>query len=327
MRAVVVGEDRSLSVEEVDRPQPGDGEVRVRVEACGICGSDVHMRPSEALPIGSIMGHEFAGVIDEAGTGAEGFTAGERVVVYPFAPLDRHDLEAAMTSGLGLGENPGGYAEQVIVPAKMLWKLPDAIELEHGALVEPFAVALHGLDVGEVAAGDACAVIGAGPIGVMCALALRARGVERVVVVERDQPRRDRIAALGFDAVALEGVHEAVLGALEGPPALVFECAGAPPATGLAIELVAPSGIVVLLGVLEQPVPINQMLLMLKEAQLRASFAYRPRDFDAAIELIAGGALPAEELITARAPLEDAETLFAELEGGATEQLKVLLRP
>ncbi|MEX2253436.1 MAG: zinc-binding dehydrogenase [Thermoleophilaceae bacterium] len=328
MRAVVIGEDRALSVQEVEQPQPAEGQVRVRVEACGICGSDIHMRPAvEQLPAGAVMGHEFAGVVDAAGPGVAGLDSGDRVCVFPFAPLDHHDLEAAMTTGLGLGQHPGGYAESIVVDAEMVWRLPDEVELEHGALVEPFAVALHGLDVGETRPEDPCAVVGAGPIGVMCALALRARGVERVVVVEPNEGRRARIEGLGFEAAGLEGAHETVLGALGAPPAAVFECAGHPSAPQLAIELVAPSGRVVLLGVLEEPVEISQLLLILKEAQLRASFAYRPSDFDAAIELIAGGKLPAEELITARAPLEDAEAMFMDLESGSTEQLKVLLRP
>jgi 2-desacetyl-2-hydroxyethyl bacteriochlorophyllide A dehydrogenase len=328
VRAVVIADDRSLVPQDVPDPEPGDGQVRVRVEACGICGSDIHMRPSEQIPPGAIMGHEFAGTIDALGAGVEGFGEGDRVCVYPFAPIDHHDLETAMASGIGLGANPGAYAESICVDQSMLWRLPDGLELEQGALVEPLSVALHGLDIGEVRQDDRCVVIGAGPIGVMTALALRARGVEQVLVVEKNDRRRERMEELGFEAIGLEGVHEQTIERLGGaPPAVVLECAGNPAAPPLAVELVAPGGRIVLLGVLEEPVEISQLLLMLKEAQIRASFAYRPKDFDEAIELIAAGKIPAERLITGREPLERANEMFAELENPATEHIKVLLRP
>ena len=327
MRAVVVTDDRSLELRDVDEPEPGEGQVRVRVEACGICGSDLHMLPSPSLPAGTVMGHEFAGEIDALGPGVEGFEAGDRVCVYPFRPIDHHDLEVAMNTGLGMGGGPGAYAEKVVAGREMLWRLPDGVELEHGALVEPLAVALHGLDIAGVEPGDACAVIGAGPIGIMTALALRARGIENVVVIERNERRAARMSTLGFDCIGLDGVHEAALERLGGPPRVVLECAGNPAAPGLAVELVAPSGRVVLLGVLDEPVPISQLLLMLKEAEIRASFAYRPRDFDEAVELVAAGKVPIDRLVTAREPLERAAEMFEELAQPGTEQVKVLLKP
>ena len=210
----------------------------------------------------------------------------------------------------------------------MLWRLPDGVSFEEGALVEPLAVALHGLNIAEVAADELCAVIGAGPIGTMTAVALRARGVERLVVIEKNEQRLDRARRLGFDAIGLDSVHEGALAALGGaPPAVVFECAGNAAAPNLAIELVAPSGRVILLGVLEEPVPISQLLLMLKEAQIRSSFAYRPADFDEAIALIEGGKVPAGELITGREPLGRAQACFDDLLSPETEHLKVLLKP
>jgi 2-desacetyl-2-hydroxyethyl bacteriochlorophyllide A dehydrogenase len=325
---VVVTEDRRLEERDLDAPEPGQGQVRVRVEACGICGSDLHMLPSPQLPAGAVMGHEFAGVVDAVGDGVASHAAGDRVCVYPFAPLDHHDLGAAMESGIGMSEHPGAYAEAVIVDEGMLWRLPDGVSFDQGALVEPLAVALHGLNVAEVTGDEPCVVIGAGPIGTMTAVALRARGVERIVVVEKNERRLERARQLGFEAIGLDGVHEGALAALGGaPPAVVFECAGNPTAPNLAIELVAPSGRVILLGVLEEPVPISQLLLMLKEAQIRSSFAYRPGDFDEAIELIAAGKVPSDELITGREPLARAQECFEDLLSPETEHLKVLLKP
>jgi 2-desacetyl-2-hydroxyethyl bacteriochlorophyllide A dehydrogenase len=286
------------------------------------------MLPSPTIEPGAVMGHEFAGLVDAVGDGVRAHAPGDRVCVYPFAPIDHHDLQVAMETGIGMSDHPGGYAEAVVVDEAMLWRLPDDVGFDEGALVEPLAVALHGLNIAEVTPGEPCAVIGAGPIGTMTAVALRARGVDRLVVIEKNERRLERARKLGFDAIGLETVHEGALAALGGvPPAVVFECAGNPAAPNLAIELVAPSGRVILLGVLEEPVSISQLLLMLKEAQVRSSFAYRPADFDEAIALIEAGKVPADELITGRAPLAQAQECFDELLSPETGHLKVLLKP
>lgn len=337
MRAVQIAEDRSLQLADLPEPELGPGEVRVGVSYCGICGSDLHMRPSRALPAGSVMGHEFSGSLVELGPEVEGWGLGDRVCVFPFEPCgeclsclagNEQLCVNAVSTGIGLGAKPGAYAETIAVGATTLRRLPEGLSDQHGALVEPLAVGLHGVSVSGADPAGPAAVIGAGPIGVMTALSLRARGFENVVVVEPNQRRRARIESLGFDAVGLEGVHMAVIGALGNqPPAAVFECAGNPAAPQLAVELVGPAGRIVLLGVLEEPVRISQLVLLVKEGQIRTSFAYRPSEFDEAVELLAAGSLPAEELITSVVPLDDAAEMFDELLRPGTEQLKVLLQP
>ena len=170
-------------------------------------------------------------------------------------------------------------------------------------------------------------MLGAGPIGVMTCLALRAEGHERIVVVEPGESRRARIEALGFKALPMDAVHEAVVTELGMElPAAVIECAGHPSALGLALELVRARGTVVAAGVLEEPVPLNQLLLILKEALIRGAFAYRREDFARAIELLASGDLPAGDLVTEVIELDGAQAMFDELVRPGTEQLKVLLR-
>jgi 2-desacetyl-2-hydroxyethyl bacteriochlorophyllide A dehydrogenase len=337
MRAVAIGEDRTLQPIELEERPLAPREARVAVAFCGICGSDLHLRTSQAVPPGAVMGHEFSGTVSEVGEAVDGFSGGDRVAVFPFAPCgecpncrrgDYHVCQRAAATGLGLGMNPGAYAESVVVDASMLIPIPDELSFEHGALVEPLAVALHGIDIGEATPSDSCVIIGAGPIGVMTALALESRGIERVLVVERNERRRERIESLGFDALGLEDVHVNVLEALGGElPDVVLECAGNPAAPQLAIELVRSRGIVVLLGVLEEPVEISQLVLMIKEAQLRASFAYRRESFEEAISLLREGKLPADRLITGQAPLDQAQQMFERLEDPATRDIKVLLRP
>lgn len=325
MRAVLLGESGTLSVGDVPTPSPGPGEVRVTVAACGVCGSDLHLRHMGMLPPGYVMGHEFAGIVDAVGPDVPGWAEGDRVCVYPFVPSPVHDMAASVT-GIGCGGPYGGLAEHAVVGADRLWRLPDSVPTEHGALVEPLAVALHALDIAGISQRDTSCVVGAGPIGVLTALALRAREIP-CVVVERDPARRERVAALGFPAFGLDSVHGLVVEALGGAPAVVFECAGHASAPGLALELVAPSGVVALLGMHDAPVPVSQLLLMVKEAQLRASFCYRPTSFDEAIALLAGGAIPVEQVVTSRRPLNEAPVVLDALGAGGSSDVKVLLIP
>jgi threonine dehydrogenase-like Zn-dependent dehydrogenase len=160
------------------------------------------------------------------------------------------------------------------------------------------------------------------------ALGLRAKGIDPVVVVEKNERRQERMRSLGVDAVGLDDVHTRVVAALGGePPDVVFECAGNPAAPQLAAELVRSKGIVVLLGVLEEPVEISQLVLIIKEAQMRAAFAYTRKNFDEAVQLLASGNLPADSLITATAPLERAQEMFERLESPVTRDVKILLSP
>ena len=329
MKAVAVGPGQTLEVREVSDPRPGDGQVVVEVEACGICGSDLHMLPSGVLAEGSILGHELAGVLSEVGPGVDGWSIGDRVCVYPFAPVDEIDIPTALASGIGLGTNDGGYAERMACDANMLWRIPAGVELAHGALVEPLAVGLHGIDGSGAAPGQSVCVLGCGPIGAMTLVGLRARGFENVVAIEPNPDRRELALRLGAaHALGLDNVHEAVLGALGGaPPEVVIECAGHVSAPGLAVELIATEGTIALVGMLDEPVPISQLNVMLKEAVLRGSFAYRPKGFDEAVEMLAAGTVPVDDLVTSRHPLEDAADCFEELLRPSTPELKILLQP
>jgi 2-desacetyl-2-hydroxyethyl bacteriochlorophyllide A dehydrogenase len=337
MRALEVTEERKLAEAELPEPEPQAGEVAIDVAFCGICGSDLHMLPSPAIAPGTVMGHEFSGTVAALGEGVEGWELGERVCVIPVDPCGEcpnclagngHLCVQAPLRGHGLGGRSGGFAQRVTAPATSLLRLPDQVSDEHGALVEPLAVGVHAARLAELDPGEPVCVLGAGPIGVMTCLALRAEGFERLVVIEPGERRRERIEALGFGALPLQGVHEATVAALGGAmPAAVFECAGRPDAVGLALELVRARGVVVAAGVLEEPVPLNQLLLILKEARIQGCFAYRREDFERAIELLASGELPGGELVTEVVPLGRAQEMFDELGSPGTDQLKVLLRP
>ncbi|MDO8187938.1 alcohol dehydrogenase catalytic domain-containing protein [Conexibacter sp. JD483] len=325
-------------LELIDAPEPplADGEVRVTVGCCGICGSDLHMLASPTPPVGLVLGHEFTGTVTELGHGAEEFAAGDRVAIRPLAACGEcyacgvgqpHLCERGLSRGPGLGR-PGAYAQTVAVPTAMLHRLPPGVSDEHGALAEPLAVAIHGIALAEPDARSGVWVIGAGPIGALTAVSLRARGIERVVVVEPNDERRAKAAALGA-AVATPEQAEAEGAELFGgePARIAIDCSGHPSGTPLAVRLLPAAGRLVVVGIPDGPVAVDVLALALGELTIKGSLAYSTTDFTEALEHIAAGRIPCDEIITAVAGLEEAPRRVAELRSGGTQQLKVLLRP
>ena len=335
MRAIEVGQDRLLRVVERASPEPGPGQVVVDVAFCGICGSDLHFRDVPALfPAGTVPGHEFSGSIAKLGDGVEGWAAGDRVCVLPFAQCGEcaaclagteQVCATAIANGVGLGTGrPGGYADRVVVDARMLFALPDAVDDMAGTLVEPLAVAVHAHTRARPEPGDALTVVGAGPIGLLTALVARERGSE-VVVVSRNPARASRAERLGLVTVTPD---DAVAAARAGTqPAVVLECAGTGSALGLALELVAPLGRVVIVGVAPEPFALDSIPVIFKEVELAGSFIYGRGDFHSAIELLAADRIPSAALIDAVVGLESAEETFRSLTSPSNSRVKVLLSP
>jgi 2-desacetyl-2-hydroxyethyl bacteriochlorophyllide A dehydrogenase len=338
VRAVEVARDRTLVVVEVAEPEPGAGEVLLDVACCGICGSDLHFRDvPELFPEGTVPGHEVSGRVAAAGEGVTGWAAGDRVSVLPFAQCGECELcrsgeeqvcPQAVAGGVGLGTGrPGGYAERMIADARMLFRLPDQVSDRAGAFAEPLAVALHAVAKARVMPRDPVVVLGAGPIGLLTGLVLRERRFERFAVVSRNAARAERAAALGLPVVPLAGGAAELAAALGEPPAAVLECAGTPAAANLAVELVRPLGSVVLVGIALEPLGLPAPPLVLKEVELLGALTYRRAEFAEAIELMAQGRVPVEELVTGVEPLERAEAMFRVLTAPGNTHVKVLLEP
>jgi (R,R)-butanediol dehydrogenase / meso-butanediol dehydrogenase / diacetyl reductase len=335
VRAVEVAEDRRLVVFECPAPEPGPGQALVEVSYCGICGSDLHFREvPELFPAGTVPGHEFSGRIVAVGDGVGGWSAGDRVCVLPFGQCgecascrtgDEQVCEHAVTGGVGLGTGrPGAYAGQVVVDERMLFSLPDSVDDRAGTLVEPLAVAIRAVDQARVAVDEPVLVLGAGPIGLLTALVLRHRGVRRVVVCSRNPARARRAAALGLDTVS---VDEVALTASAESPACVFDCAGTPAAAQLAVQTLRPLGRLLLVGLSLTPLDLAAPAIVIKELTIQGVIAYRRAQFQAAIDMLAAGAIPVGELITEVVPLAEAEMAFRSLTTRGTEKVKILLAP
>jgi 2-desacetyl-2-hydroxyethyl bacteriochlorophyllide A dehydrogenase len=332
VRAVEVAEDRRLVVVDCPVPEPGPGQALIEVAYCGICGSDLHFRQvPELFPAGTVPGHEFSGRIASVGDGVGGWSAGDRVCVLPFGQCGEcavcragHEQVCphAVTDGVGLGTGrPGAYAEQVVVDERILFSLPDSVDDRAGTLVEPLAVAIRAVDQARADPDEPMLVLGAGPIGLLTAFVLRHRECRRVVVCSRNPARARRAAALGLDTVSIEEVASAE------SPACVFDCAGTPASAQLAVQMLRPLGRVLLVGLSLTPLDLAAPPIVIKELEIRGVIAYRRAQFQAAIDMLAAGAIPAGGLITETVPLAEAESAFQSLTARGTQKVKVLLVP
>lgn len=314
MRAVrLIGPGR-LDLIELPNPSPGENEVVLRVAACGICGSDLSCYKT-GLYSGSVLGHEFSGVVESVGPGVNGFRPGESVMVDPKVPCGAcadclggagYRCAVGLTSGPG-GTSDGALAELVSVPAHCLYTMPAGLRLEDACLVEPLAVAIHGIArVGEVAAGEDAVVVGLGPIGLLTVASLRARGAGTITGIDPVEVRRALAETLGADRAVARTAE-----APTGVP-LVFECTGRPEILQEAANLAGAGGRVCLLGVPMGEATVMPLPWVAREISVVGSIASSPEDFVASAALLAREPAIAG-IITRRVALEEVPGAFEEL--------------
>jgi L-iditol 2-dehydrogenase len=321
-RLRAIGEMR---METLHRPVPGPGELLVRVEAAGICGSDRHMFRGEyptTLPV--TLGHEFCGIVEALGQGAGRIATGTRVTVDPniacgHCPACRmgrpnlcHDLIA-----IGVFRD-GGFAEYVVVPEIQAFALPDGLPPEHGAFSEPLACCLHGLDVARIQPGQSVAVLGGGVIGLLMVQLARLAGAETVILSTRQRPRRDLALALGATH-AIDPSESAVVEAIAGPGGIrsggvdvVLECAGVPETFRQAIAATRRGGAAVIFGVMPkgEVVGVEPFDLLFREIRLEGAYL-NPLTHQRAVAMIASGVLELQRLISNAIPLADLPAVLA----------------
>jgi len=333
MKAVISRSPGQLAVETVPDPAPSPGNLILRVAACGICGTDLHLHQAKILPPGAITGHEFCGEVMET---AGGFQAGERVCALPARSCGRCErcrsgLGAYCQNQrtLGLGDAPGAYAELVEIAPHDAVRLPASVEDAQGALVEPLAVGLHAVNVARIRAGESVLVIGAGPIGLAIALWARHYGADPVVVSERSAGRRAMAERIGASHVANPETED--LGAtLErivptGPDA-VFEAVGVPGLLQEALSRVRFRGRLVVAGVCMVPDTMEPFPAILKEASIHFVMAYEKDDFQYTVDMLEQQRIAPLPLITNRIGLEEVAQTFESL-AKPSEQCKVLVLP
>ncbi len=348
MKAPVLRGKRSIVFEEVADPVPADNEVIVEVGYCGVCGSDLHLYNSDMAPNGIILGHEFGGTIVELGKGVRGWEAGQRVVGAPMRPCmncpfcleadydmcyQHHRLDA-LRAGIppagGASLGTGGLGRFARISADRLMAIPDALDDQQAAAVEPAAVGFHAVRRSGIQLGDRVAILGAGPIGLFTLQCAIAAGARRVVVVEPAPLRASLAAQFGASEVLNPGVHaslaSAIAASLGSPPDLVFDAAGVPATLQQAVDVVKPGGSVMMVGVAFENAPIRPSVWVTKRVTVRAAFAYSHADYDATIAMLERGAIQSAPIITSIVPSSATAEAFERLLM-PNDEVKVLIDP
>ena len=321
-----------LAFESVPDPTPGEGELVVRVGRCGICGSDLHMTEDAAYGClhGDVLGHEFAGEVVALGHGTEGFRTGDMVSVMPLKSCGHCQScrkgEVQWCAQFGL--QGGGYAEYAVTRPNQCIRLPAEIDFADGAIVEPLAVALHGVNLSGMQPGDKVLVLGAGPIGLAVAFWARRMGAAQVAVQDIAGFQEQRALGMGADVFVVDltdpvGSAERALG---GKADIVFECVGVPGLIAQAVDQVRNRGTILLLGLCTRPDTFNSFAMLQKEARLVTSAFFTRGEYEAALDALAEGAIEPRLLVSDTIALDAVPEVFESLKQ-RTSQCKVLIAP
>lgn len=336
MKAIRLDDVGLLALHEVSAPVPGHGEILIRVLAAGICGSDRHMFKGEyptARPV--ILGHEFCGRVEGIGPGVVGFSGSELVTVDPNIACGRcpscrdgrSNLCLNLTA-IGVTRN-GGFAEFVAVPAAQAYVLPPDMDPVHGAFSEPLACCLHALDVARIRPGDAVAVLGGGVIGLLMVQLARLAGAGEIILVTRQQARRDLALKLGatlaVDPTVVDPITAVRDASVHGVD-VVLECAGVPDTLQQGLRMLRRGGTFVLFGVTPAglEVPITPFDLLVNEIRLEAAYL-NPNTHGHAAAMVASGVLELDRLITHRVVLDEVAAIVAA--SPQPGEIKVIVRP
>lgn len=321
MKALVLEEKGKLSLRDFDMPRTlGPRDVRIKTHTVGICGSDVHYYTHGKIghfvvDAPMVLGHEASGTVVEVGSEVGHLKPGDRVCMEPGIPdptsraakLGIYNVDPAVVFWATPPVH-GCLTPEVVHPAAFTYKLPDGVSFAEGAMVEPFAIGMQAALRARIQPGDIAVVTGAGPIGMMVALAALAGGCARVIVADLAQPKLDIIGAYqGIRTVNIRdrALADAVAEATDGWGAdVVFECSGAAPAILGLPALARPGGAIVLVGMPVDPVPVDIVGLQAKELRIETVFRYA-NVYDRAIALIASGKVDLKPLISATIPFED----------------------
>lgn len=333
MRAAVMqGLHKPLVIETMPDPTPGAGELVVKVGRCGICGSDLHMTedPVYGKGAGDVLGHEFAGEVVALGKGTEGVALGDLVSVIPLASCGTcascRSGEVAYCDHFGL--QGGGYAEFAITRPNQCVKLPASASLADGAIIEPLAVALHGVNMSGLKAGDKILILGAGPIGLAVAFWARRKGATDIVIQDLNDFQQQRACDMGASGFVVDpadpiGGAERELG---GKADIVFECVGIPGLIEQAVGQVRARGTILLLGLCTKPDTFNSFAMLSKEVRLVTSAFFTRQEFEEALDVLNAGAAEPRLLVTDTISLNDTPQRFEALRK-RTHECKILIAP
>ncbi|SAK54307.1 zinc-binding xylitol/sorbitol dehydrogenase [Caballeronia fortuita] len=339
MEALVLEEAKRISLRPFSLPQVvGARDVRIKIHTVGICGSDIHYYQHGRIgpfvvnePM--VLGHEASGTVVEVGEEVKHLKAGDRVCMEPGVP----DMDSrASREGLynldpkvRFWATPpvhGCLAPYVVHPAAFTYKLPDNVSFAEGAIVEPLSIGLQAAKKAAIKPGDVAVVLGAGTIGMMCALAALAGGCSRAIVCDLVEEKLELIGGVqGVTAVNIREKRalDVVRDLTDGWGAdIVFEASGNEKAFEGIVDLLCPGGCLVLVGMPQRAVPLDVVAVQIKEARIESVFRYA-NIFPRAIQLIASGKLDVKPFISRTFPFAEGIKAFEEAASGVPTDVKV----
>lgn len=337
LRAMLYYGSQNAKVKEIPEPIVKPGTVKVKIKYAGICGTDVHEYHDQMYVTQTpmILGHEFAGEVVEIGEGVIHYQVGDRVVVEPISGCgecvsceDGYYNTCERLQAYGL-HHPGGFAEYVVVKEKNLFLLPDSLNYELAALVEPTAVAMQAVKSSTLKIGDKVVIFGAGPIGMLITQCAKASGASQIIVVEIEQKRQRLALEMGADFVIDPTKEDAVQKIKEltaNGANVAFEASGAEPAFRTALECLRPHGELMIVSVFKKPVSYSPLLQQKGVKKIHTSRAYKNL-FPEVMTLLGNGTLNVKPIITSKIRLEDIVELGFNKLIANKEECKILVSP
>jgi threonine dehydrogenase-like Zn-dependent dehydrogenase len=325
--AIFCGAGLPLEIRAVPDPEPGPGEVVLKVGRCGICGTDLSMTDvgSQNYEIGSALGHEFAGEIVALGKDVESLAIGERVAVMPVEGCGRCRacLDGDPFFCARMRPRMGGFGEYAAAPQSSCFRLPTGLSDADGAIIEPLAVGAHGIDVGRVHPGDDVLILGSGAVALTMAFWARHRGAVPITMAARSSQNRSIASKMGV-------TQYLSLDELDREPAftarIVIECTGAQGMLAKALERVRPRGTVIVSGLCLGPDTFVPGQAVFKEARIQTAVGYSAADFAASLDAIARDPSVPSSMISESITLDELPRRMDELRNGR-RACKVLVDP
>ena len=332
MKSILYKGAHEVAAESKSIPEPGEGEVLIRVAYVGVCGSDMNIyqgvHPRAKAPL--VMGHEFSGLIEK---GHPTLPKGTPVTAYPLLscghcePCRNGYAHVCNTLRLIGIDCDGGMAEYVKVPVDLVMPIPPSLSLKHGAFIEPLAVGVHAVRRSGYRPGDRTVVFGAGPIGLCVAACLKYFGASSVIVVEANPHRLEVAKKLGFTTIdaANEDVRARILEYTSGLNAdLAYDCAAHPSVQTLLMDVIRVQGTAVIVGSYKKPPEVDLLKVEFKELTVIGIRVYERRDFELSMNILESGFMDFELLLSEATPEQAPEVFRSLLKGGET--IKMLFR-
>ena len=339
MRAVALKGKREFELKEIEEPIIDNENVIIKVLKAGICGSDLHYFEM-GEPNGLIMGHEFCGEVINPGNRSD-LKVGDRVTALPISPClecpaclsgNPQYCKSTWSKAVGLSiDNPGALGEKIKVRSDMVLKVPDNVSDEEAAMVEPTAVALHGIHLADVKVGSKVLVIGGGIIGLLSAMFAKKEGASFVAVSETNPKRGEKALSLGvadkyYDAKDENMLNE-IMSDTNGGFDIVIECCGNASAVTSSLVTVRPGGVVVLVGVATGPISIPTVIAVMNELTVKGAIAYTKEEFATCLDLINNKQIEVMPFVDDIVSYDEVENAYIRLTSGNDGAVKILVDP